>query len=187
MTVLPVAHVSTNAPLAQSLRATSTASTPTSAPSAAPALTLAPLAQSASNFQTQKNPKRLAPHRTGRLLFPAAPSPRVRPTIAVPPTIHRRPINNASPTARQRTGDSPTKRQLSCPTPVGQAKQCIDGAPTMRRIACPTLVGQARPHIACPPAFAGSALRRASSPFLTQKACRGDGTRTEGRGLLVTY
>ena len=97
MTVLPVAHVSTNAPLAQSLRATSTASTPTSAPSAAPALTLAPLAQSASNFQTQKNPKRLVPHRTGRLLFPAAPSPRVRPSIAAPPTKHRRPSDNASP------------------------------------------------------------------------------------------
>lgn len=101
MTVLPVAHVSTNAPLAQSLRATSTASTPTSAPSAAPALTLAPLAQSASNFQTQKNPKRLVPHRTGRLFFPRAPSPLARPTIAAPPTKHRRPINNASTSLRQ--------------------------------------------------------------------------------------
>lgn len=161
MTVLPVAHVSTNAPLAQSLRATSTASTPTSAPSAAPALTLAPLAQSASNFQTQKNPKRLVPHRTGRLLFPAAPSPLARPSIIGPPTIRRRPINNASTSLRQSITDSPTIRRPSCPTLVGQAKQCIDGAPTMRRLACPTLVGQADPSIAWPPAFAGSALRRA--------------------------
>ena len=160
-----MAHVSTNAPLAQSLRATSTASTPTSAPSAAPALTLAPLAQSASKFQTQKNPKRLVPHRTGRLLFPAAPSPHARPTIAVPPTKHRRPSDKASPPHQQCIDEPPTIHRPSCPTPVGQAKQCIDRAPTMRRPSCPTLVGQARPHIACPPAFTGSALRRASSPL----------------------
>lgn len=165
MTVLPVAHVSTNAPLAQSLRATSTASTPTSAPSAAPALTLAPLAQSASNFQTQKNPKRLVPHRTGRLLFPAAPSPHARPTIAVPPTKHRRPINNASTNLRQCIDGAPTIRRPSCPTPVGQAKQCIASPPTMRRPSCPTLVGQADPPIACPSPFAGSVLRRAPSPL----------------------
>ena len=106
--MLPVAHVSTNAPLAQSPRATSTASTPTSAPSAAPALTLAPLAQSASNFQTQKNPKRLVPHRTGRFLFPAAPSPHVRPTIAVPPTKHHRSSDKASPPHQQCIDEPPT-------------------------------------------------------------------------------
>ena len=165
MTVLPVAHVSTNAPLAQSLRATSTASTPTSAPSAAPALTLAPLAQSASNFQTQKNPKRLVPHRTGRLLFSSAPAPHARPTIAAPPTTRRQRPSNTSPSLRQCIDGAPTIRRPACPTPVGQAKQCIDGAPTMRRLACPTLVGQADPPIAWPPAFAGSALRRASSPL----------------------
>lgn len=165
MTVLPVAHVSTNAPLAQSLRATSTASTPTSAPSAAPALTLAPLAQSASNFQTQKNPKRLVPHRTGRLLFPRAPAPHVRPTIAAPPTRHRRPINNASTASQQYITEPSSIRHPSCPTLVEQAKQCIDGAPTMRRLACPTLVGQADPPSVCPSPFAGSVLRHAPSPL----------------------
>ena len=49
MIVLLVAHVSTNVPLEQSPRATSIASTPTSAPSVALALTLAPAVPSASN------------------------------------------------------------------------------------------------------------------------------------------
>ena len=159
------APVSTNAPLAQSLRATSTASTPTSAPSAAPALTLAPLAQSASNFQTQKNPKRLVPHRTGRLFFPAAPSPHVRPSTAAPPTKHRRPTNNASTSLRQCIDGALTIRRPSCPTLVGQGRQCIAPPPTMRRLACPTPVGQARSPFACPSPFAGSVLRRASSPL----------------------
>ena len=188
MTVLPVAHVSTNAPLAQSLRATSTASTPTSAPSAAPALTLAPLAQSASNFQTQKNPKRLVPHRTGRLLFPAAPAPHVRPTIAAPPTKHRRPINKASPPHQQCIAAPPTIHRPSCPTPVGQAKQCIDGAPTMRRLACPTLVGQAGPHIACPSPFAGSVLRRARRGAGRRKGAEADVCRLKfGNAKYFSY
>ena len=59
---------------------------------------------------------------------------------------------NASPRFDIAINRPSTARRPSCPTLVGQARQCVDHASTMRRPACPTLVGQAPPRLSPAPA-----------------------------------
>ena len=59
---------------------------------------------------------------------------------------------NASPRFDIAINRPSTARRPSCPTLVGQARQCVDHASTMRRPACPTLVGQAPPCLSPAPA-----------------------------------